>query len=135
MEPPQESRPGCNLNRTVHAEGQERHRSGDQPGHNRDHTFEAVIADGEVFEPLASANKIRTNQANAIHFITRIVLLPMYGECNVGLIPTLSRALRAGSRLNNASSNAIAHAQHHSPDMPNIWNFHNEGWKPGARAL
>src|SRR5262245_54926805 len=50
----------------------ERHRSGDQPSHNGDNTFEAVVADSEVFESLASTNKIGTGQPNNTHFITRI---------------------------------------------------------------
>ena len=57
VEPPQQRRPGGHFDQAVQAEADQRNGPGDQPGDDGDQTFGAVVGDGEVFEPLAPANK------------------------------------------------------------------------------
>ena len=57
MEPPEHSRPGCHFNHAVQAKTDERDGPLDQFGDDGDETFDAVVGDGEVFEPLAPSNQ------------------------------------------------------------------------------
>lgn len=53
MQTPQQRCSGCNLDGAVETESDERDRSGDQPGHNGQQTFKAIVGNREIFKSLA----------------------------------------------------------------------------------
>ena len=55
---PEQCRPGGHFNEAVQSEPDERHGPGDCPGNDGNQPFDAVVGDGEVFEPLAPANQL-----------------------------------------------------------------------------
>ena len=58
VESPQQCCPGPYLDGAVKSEAHQRNRPGDQSGDDGDETFEAVVADCEVFESLSPANEV-----------------------------------------------------------------------------
>ena len=58
VQPPKQRRPGSHFDQAVQAEADQGDRPGDNSGDDGDQTFGAVVGDGEVFEPLAPANKV-----------------------------------------------------------------------------
>ena len=58
VEPPEQCRPGGHFDDAVQSEADQRNGPGDCPGDDGDQTFEAVVCNREVFEPLAPANKV-----------------------------------------------------------------------------
>jgi hypothetical protein len=62
VKPPEQCRTGCHFNQAVQPEADQRDGPGDDSGDNRHQPFETVVADGEVFEPLAPANQFTSGQ-------------------------------------------------------------------------
>ena len=57
MEPPEQCRPGGHFDDAVQSEANQGDGPGDCPGDDGNQPFKAVVANGEVFEPLAPANQ------------------------------------------------------------------------------
>jgi hypothetical protein len=58
VKPPEQSSTGRHFDTAVQAEADQGYGPGDQPGDDGNKTFGAVVSDGEVFDPLALANKV-----------------------------------------------------------------------------
>jgi len=59
LQPPEQCRPRCDLDRAIEAESDESYASGDETNDDRDQPFEAVIGDSEVFKPAAMPDEFR----------------------------------------------------------------------------
>ena len=55
MESPQECRSRRYFDQAIQTESDQRHGPGDHPSHDGGHSFEAVVTNGEVFQPPAAA--------------------------------------------------------------------------------
>jgi hypothetical protein len=78
VEAPEQCRTGCHFDDAVQSEADQRHGPGDCPGDDGDETFDTVVADSEVFEPLAPANKVVPDWAENRH--TAIISPPDEGR-------------------------------------------------------